>query len=276
MARTTPTYTPIGKYAFASLISVVLLIADLNYGTFSTVRGFFKASAIYTQLITESFFDGLKNSILLLQDNKILIRSNNNLRNQLLQVSTRDFIQNEIKTLSIDLQNLKIELRDLVGNADIEIFQIASFDLKNYLCCSYHQLYFKNPKKLIVANNSPVAIGSAFVGQTTGRDLNLIKAILFSDIRHILPIKVQDFYCNAKGTGKPLLISCIISDSATIVITQEGDNVFTSGLGGIFPKSVLIGEVDSINKISTESYEILIRLKTNPLDANFFGVMLSL
>ena len=66
MARTTPTYTPIGKYAFASLISVVLLIADLNYGTFSTVRGFFKASAIYTQLITESFFDGLKNSILLL------------------------------------------------------------------------------------------------------------------------------------------------------------------------------------------------------------------
>ena len=51
MARSTPTYTPAGKYVLGGIISTALLIADLNYQTFSAARGLTQASGIYTQLI---------------------------------------------------------------------------------------------------------------------------------------------------------------------------------------------------------------------------------
>ena len=48
MARSTPTYTPAGKYALGGIISIALLIVDLNYQTFASVRALTQASGIYT------------------------------------------------------------------------------------------------------------------------------------------------------------------------------------------------------------------------------------
>jgi len=49
MARSTPTYTPAGKYVLGGIISAALLISDLNYQAFSAARGFTQASGIYTK-----------------------------------------------------------------------------------------------------------------------------------------------------------------------------------------------------------------------------------
>ena len=275
MARTTPTYTPIGKYALAFLLSTILLISDLNYGTFSSVRGFLKAVTIHVQLVTGSFFDGLDHSISSFQANKKLVYLNLSLRDQLLQLQTKEFLENQIRSLSKDFQNSQTDLAELIGNFDIELFQIASFDLKNYLCCSSHNLYLQNPKKLEVGNNLPIASGKNFIGQTAGRDIDLIKVILLSDISHVLPIKLKDFHCNARGVGKPLLIACITDEHEKFLHIKVGDVVFTSGLGGVFPKNISLGKVASVNKISLGGYKILIMLDGNPLDKNLFGVIFS-
>ena len=51
MARSTPTYTPAGKYVLGGIISIALLTVDLNYQTFTSARALTQASGIYTQLI---------------------------------------------------------------------------------------------------------------------------------------------------------------------------------------------------------------------------------
>ena len=50
---------------------------------------------------------------------------------------------------------------------------------------------------------------------------------------------------------------------------QIGDIVFTSGLGGIFLKDVEIGFISEIISITSDDIEIIITLKTNPLEENF-------
>ena len=54
---------------------------------------------------------------------------------------------------------------------------------------------------------------------------------------------------------------------------QIGDTIYTSGLGGIFLKDIEIGFISAINTYSINEIEVLITLKTNPLEETFYGIM---
>ena len=69
--------------------------------------------------------------------------------------------------------------------------------------------------------------------------MNFIEVILLSDREHVaLPIKSDFFYCDARGKGKPMLISCKLNHQNHDLKNKIGDIVFTSGLYGIFLKDV--------------------------------------
>ena len=158
----------------------------------------------------------------------------------------------------------------------MQSFKIASFDLKNYLCCSSHTLHLRNPNKLDIADNLPVSNGHTFIGQTSGRDLNLVKVILLSDASHILPIKIKDFYCNAGGAGRPLEIKCVAPKNLESSNLEVNDLALSSGLGGVFPNNIVIGKISSIIDNNLNETEILIRLNGDPLQQNYFGISLGL
>jgi cell shape-determining protein MreC len=273
MARTTPTFTPIGKYALAFLISLALMVGDLSYGTFSPLRGFFKASSLYSQLIVSNLLNSVEHTIASFQDKKSLLRSNEMLRTELLQMQTKDFLKRQSDSISNDLIQLEGEFQDLIKNIDVKIFKIASFGLKNYLCCSAHELYLLNPQKLEIGQNLPVSNGKSFIGQTAGKNFSLIKVIMLSDIDHVLPVKSKNLFCNARGAGKPLFISCITDDHEDLNGNKVNDPIFTSGLGGIFPRDVLVGTISSITELSLERHEIMIKLAANPLNENYLGIL---
>jgi len=272
MARTTPTYTPIGKYAAGVILSGLLLFSDINYGTFSPIRGLLKSSVIYSKLATGKLVERAQVSIALFQNNKNLILINDQLRERILKMEASLFLDRQLKAVDNNLVNLSNHLNDLKGGYTAQIFEIADFDLKNYQCCSFHNLYLKKPEEITVNKHSPVASDKAFVGQTLRVDLDIIKVILFSDINHVLPVKSKDLYCNARGTGEPLFISCRIELNNSRSI-QLGDIIYTSGLGGIFPKDSPIGVISSIKNIGSSENEILIKLDSNPLDQTFFGII---
>ena len=121
--------------------------------------------------------------------------------------------------------------------------------------------------------NVPVFGGSSFIGQTKDTYLGFIEVILFSDTSHVLPVKSDYFYCDARGRGKPMLISCSLAQNNEDFQNQIGDIVFTSGLGGIFFKDVEIGFISSINPVSIDETEVLITLKANPLNEIFYGII---
>ena len=275
MARTTPTFTPVGKYALAILVSLSLLISDINYQTFSSIRGFVQAAGIYSELLIDSFTTKITKFNSIYEDKKELIKVNKDLQNALLKLQNKIFLEKTSQVSANDLINLYDETLDLSQGKEAPVFKIASFGLKNYLCCSSHSLYLKNPKKLKVAVNLPVTNGDTFIGQTSSLDLNLIKVILFSDAAHILPVKIKNFFCNARGAGKPLLISCRVNKSSEFLKIQNNDPVLTSGLGGIFPRDIPIGKVININNSILNESEIIIALNVSPLKSNYFGVLVN-
>ena len=276
MARTTPTFTPVGKYALAIIVSFFLLISDINYQTFSSARGFVQATGIYSLLIIDSVTSNITKLNVIHKDKQKLMKINKDLKNQLSMLQNIVFLEKKSTVLVNDLINLQGEILTLSQAKEAFIFEIASFGLKNYLCCSSHSLYLKNPQKLKVSANLPVANGNSFIGQTSSTDINLIKVILFSDTDHILPVKINNFFCNAKGAGKPLLITCKAITNLEFLKIRNNDPVFTSGLGGVFPKNISIGRVININNSVSNESKITIALDASPLKSNYFGVLINL
>ncbi len=275
MARTTPTHTPALKYILACLLSMALLFSDVRYQTFSPLRGSIQAVGIYSQLFLESFASKLFAFTSTYEDQKTLTRQNAELRSELQKIENKLFLKEQSQRISTDIINMQDRLKELADQRHPQVFKIASFGLKDYLCCSQHILHLQNPSEFDISINLPVAVDKTFVGQTSKKNLNLIEVILFSDISHILPVKINEFHCNAQGTGKPMLVKCIVNKELKIFGIQENIKVMTSGLGGIFPKDIRIGRVLSINKMSSNKFEIEITLDGNPMEHNYFGILAS-
>ena len=273
MARSTPSYTPVRNYALGFFLSAFLLFSDISYGTFAPLRGFVHASNLYAQLVASSMFENISNSLSSFQQNKNLAQENKELREQIRKIRTQDFIQRKDTEESLKIIDLQETLIDSLKTKNINIFKIASIDLKNYFCCSTHRIFLHNSNQAQVAENTPVFAGGSFIGQTKNTYLNFIEVILFSDIKHLLPIKSNYFYCNARGKGKPMLISCKLNKNIDDFQNKIGDSIFTSGLGGIFLKDIEIGMISAINSISINEIEVVITLKTDPLEENFFGMI---
>ena len=273
MARPTPTYTPLRNYAIGFSLSLLLLFSDINYGTFAPLRGFLNASTLYAQMFARGIFENLSMTLTSIQKNKSLLEENKELRDQILQIRTMDFISRKNNENNIQIINFHKDLIRSLENDDLDIYKIASIDLRNYLCCSTHRIYLKNTNDIPLDSNLPVFAAGSFIGQTKGTYLNIIEVILFSDTSHVLPIKSNFFYCDAKGKGKPMLISCKLNQNSENFKNEIGDIIYTSGLGGIFLKDIEIGFISSINAFSINEVEVLITLKANPLEETFYGIM---
>ena len=273
MARSTPTYTPIRNYAIGILLSAILLFSDITYGAFTPLRGFVNASALYAQMISSGILENISNTFYSFKKNRNLLNENKELKEQILQIRTKDFIERKNREENIKIINFQKEVISSLNNNYIDIYKIASMDLRNYFCCSVHRIFLQNTKNASIEKNVPVFAGNSFIGQTKDTYLNIIEVILFSDTSHVLPVKSNFFYCDARGKGKPMLISCKLNQNNENFKNQIGDIIYTSGLGGMFLKDMEIGFISSINSSSINEVEVLITLKANPLEETVYGII---
>ena len=271
MARYTPTNTPIRNYAIAFFLSVFFLYTDISHQTFAPLRGIMNASILYFQVISKSIVQNISFTFSSIKQNKYLLQENKKLREQTLQIGLKDFIEKKDNDEKTQVINFQKTLSSTFKSNGINVFKIASIDLRNYFCCSSHKVFLHNPNKIKIKKNFPVFAGNSFVGQTHKTYMNFIEVILLSDTEHVLPIKSDFFYCDARGIGKPMLISCKLNDND--FENQIGDTVLTSGLGGIFLKDVEIGFISEIIPTTSNEIEVVITLKTNPLEENFYGII---
>ena len=273
MARSTPTYTPLRNYAIGFFLSALLLFSDISYGAFAPLRGFINASSLYAQMISNDIFENIGETFSSFQRNKNILQENKELKEKILQIRTKDFIHKKDNEEKIQIINFHKYLINSLKNEDVAIYKIASIDLRNYLCCSTHRIFLRNAENISLGKNSPVFAGESFVGQIKDSYLNFIEVILLSDTSHILPIKSNFLYCDAKGKGKPMLISCKVNKTSKNFNNQIGDTVYTSGLGGVFLKDIEIGFISAITSFSISEVEVLITLKANPLEETFYGII---
>jgi len=273
MARSTPTYTPVRNYAIGCFLSAFFLFSDISYEAFTPLRGFVNASTLYAQMASNGIFENISATFSSLKVNKNLIQENKELKEHILEIRTMDFINKKDNEEKIQIINFHKDLINSLKNEDVAIYKIASIDLRNYLCCSTHRIFLRNAENVPVGKNSPVFAGESFIGQTKNSYLNFIEVILFSDFNHVLPIKSNFLYCDARGKGKPMFISCKVNKTSKNFNNQIGDTVYTSGLGGVFLKDIEIGFISAITSFSIDEVEVLITLKVNPLEETFYGIM---
>jgi cell shape-determining protein MreC len=273
MARSTPTYTPVRNYAFGFFLSLLLLFSDIRYEAFAPLRGFVNASTLYAQMISDGIFENISTTFSSFQRKRNILQENKELKDKILEINTKNFIDRRDDEEKLKIINFYKDSIDLLRNNNVNIYKIASIDLRNYLCCSTHRIFLKNTNNVSVDSNLPVFSRGSFIGQTKDTYLNIIEVILFSDTSHVLPIKSNFFYCDARGKGKPMLISCKLNQNYENFKNQIGDIVYTSGLGGMFLKDVEIGFISSINSFSINEVEVLITLKSNPLEETVYGIM---
>ena len=224
-------------------------------------------------MISRGISENISETFYSFQKNKNLLQQNKELKEKILQMRTKDFINRKENKEKIQIINFQKNLINLFKNDNVGIYKIASIDLRNYLCCSTHRVFLQNANNVSVSKNIPVFAGESFIGQIKNTYLNFIEVILFSDTSHVLPIKSNFFYCDARGKGMPMLISCKLNKNIEDFKNQIGDTVYTSGLGGIFLKDIEIGFISAITLLSINETEVFITLKTNPLEETFYGIM---
>ena len=208
-----------------------------------------------------------------IKQNKYILQENKKLRDQILQMDIQNFTEKKDTEKKSQLIDFQKTLSNIPKFSGVNVYKIASVDLRNYFCCSSHKIFLHNPNKIKIEKNLSVFAGASFIGQTKKTYMNFIEVILLSDREHVLPIKSDFFYCDARGTGKPMLISCKLNYQNHDFENRIGDIVFTSGLGGIFLKDVEIGFISEIIPISSSETEVVITLKANPLEENFYGII---
>ena len=74
--------------------------------------------------------------------------------------------------------------------------------------------------------------------------------------------------------GIPKKIFCDVDLTLGDKDFELKQKIYSSGLGGIFPKGIEIGSIYEIQDLTPKEVRIIIDLNADPLTSNYFGVLL--
>ena len=274
MSRVAPTRgSKTLSFLFISL-SALLLYLDTTYKSFESIKNIYKSFAISTSyILKKSTIDPISYIYELSIDKSYLLKENKELKLALDKSHLSNFI---ISKDSNFFANDKLIENFLTKNDISNIFylsKIKSFDTQLYFCCSQHRVFieiFNKPNISLVG--SAVINSSGILGQII-HDAGVQEVLLLSDKSHVLPVESENHFCNAKGNGDPGKIYCTYSTLLWPEEIKQGQSFFSSGMGGVYPRGLLIGHVGEIIKIDDSMIRFEIELISDPLQDNVLGVL---
>lgn len=274
MSRVAPTRgSKTLSFLFISL-SALLLYLDTTYKSFESIKNIYKSFAISTSyILKKSTIDPISYIYELSIDKSYLLKENKELKLALDKSHLSNFI---ISKDSNFFANDKLIENFLTKNDISNIFylsKIKSFDTQLYFCCSQHRVFieiFNKPNMSLVG--SAVINSSGILGQII-HDAGVQEVLLLTDKSHVLPVESENYFCNAKGNGDPGIIYCTYSTLLWPEEIKQGQSFFSSGMGGVYPRGLLIGHVGEIIKIDDSMIRFEIELISDPLQDNILGVL---
>ena len=274
MSRVAPTRgSKTLSFLFISL-SALLLYLDTTYKSFESIKNIYKSFAISTSyILKKSTIDPISYIYELSIDKSYLLKENKELKLALDKSHLSNFI---ISKDSNFFANDKLIKNFLTKNDISNIFylsKIKSFDTQLYFCCSQHRVFieiFNKPNMSLVG--SAVINSSGILGQII-HDVGVQEVLLLTDKSHVLPVESENHFCNAKGNGDPGIIYCTYSTLLWPEEIKQGQSFFSSGMGGVYPRGLLIGHVGEIIKIDDSMIRFEIELISDPLQDNVLGVL---
>ncbi len=185
--------------------------------------------------------------------------------------------RNTINILSKKLESMT-ELRENIDNNETPLIaDIIGHDTSYFR----KSILINIGKKQGASVDDTVVFGSALVGRITAAGNSSSRAMLITDPASNIPSRFLESRMQGmvQGTGDDTCIVKYISRNAE---TKEGDVVISSGIGGIFPKSIYIGDIVTVEdngaklfkdiklkpKIDFSKIEHVLVIKKNKVQSN--------
>lgn len=273
MARIAPGNTPKFAYVVLLILASLFIYLDLQYKTFTSTKNVFNSALLSSNLLIKNILlKPISNLYNLTTSKNDLIKLNRSLEDALETIRIENFLILNKATLFKNNEGLISYTESSAINSLYEIAAVSSFDTNLYKCCDSHKLFLFN-------NLSPFREGGTVInaegilGQISDSNMRVSEVILISDINHSMPVKLNNFYCNANGTGRPRILECKYDASLWPESFSIGDSFYSSGLGGIFPEGILIGNIKSIKFADNKETILEIESLANPLTQNHVMVI---
>lgn len=273
MARIAPGNTPKFAYVVLLILASLFIYLDLQYKTFTSTKNVFNSALLSSNLLIKNILlKPISNLYNLTTSKNDLIKLNRSLEDALETIRIENFLILNKATLFKYNEGLMSYTESSAINSLYEIATVSSFDTNLYKCCDSHKLFLFN-------NLSPFREGGTVInaegilGQISDSNKRVSEVILISDINHSMPVKLNNFYCNANGTGRPRILECKYDASLWPESFSIGDSFYSSGLGGIFPEGILIGNIKSIKLADNKETILEIESLANPLTQNHVMVI---
>ena len=273
MSRVAPTSGSKLLYFFFVCLSGLFLYIDLNYKSFAGIKFFYKTLSISSSFILKNAtVEPLKYLYEVSKDKTELINENKRLKKELDKSYISNFIISRDSKFFIDDDSIRnfLELNNI--KKVYHLAKLQYFDTEMYMCCSKHRAFIQTIKNNKSHIGSAVINEDGIIGQVIYGD-DISEVLLLSDSDHILPIVSGSHYCNARGSGKPQTIKCFYDKKVWQEKVSIGQEFYTSGMGGIYPKNILIGKVQEVREIDDNLIEFDINLVSSPLSSNVVGIL---
>jgi cell shape-determining protein MreC len=274
MSRVAPTSGSKALYFLCIALSSFLVYLDINYKSFERAKNLYKSFTISSSYLLKRvtidpfsyIFEISKEKSKLLEENKKLKRELNNsfITNFIISRDSKFFVDDAAIKKFLDLNNI---------NKPFHLARINFFDIEKYLCCSQHKMFIEifNNKDIDFVG-STVINNQGIVGQII-YNKSIAEVLLLTDISHVIPIISGNLFCNARGSGRPGVITCTYNKLIWPDSIEIGQEFFSSGMGGIFPSKVLIGNVSAIKNIDDTNINFDLDLVADPLQSIYVGVV---
>ena len=274
MARVAPNSGSKAIYLLCILSGSILLYLDIAYKSFDSIKNTYISTTITsTYLIKKITLDPFIYIYKLSLSKSYLINENKNLQVAL----DKSYLENFIVSRGHKFFKDDEAITALMSKYEIdEVFhasKIKYFDTTKYFCCDTHIMYIEVISSSgINFTGSAVVNSEGIIGQVIS-DNGVKQVLLLTDTSHYIPLETEGYFCNAKGSGKPGIISCSYSSLIWTNPVSNGQKLYSSGLGGIYPRGILIGYVQEITNIDETDIKIDISLITDPIKNSMLGII---
>ena len=275
MARIAPTPGQKLSFLIFTIISAIVLYFDITTNSFNSIKNEFKSFKISVKYVVKvSTFEPIQSLVKSFRNKDELISENKILREALDLSYLNNYMISRENIFYKDKEIIKKIHMNSEFSSTYNIAKLRNIDPNMYKCCDRHRMFLE-----IIKSNDHNFLESAvfnyqgIVGHIID-DNKFYEVLLLTDIAHSLPIKLEsnNFFCNAKGSGRAGYITCSYNPLVWTEEIRKNQTFYTSGLGGIYPKNVEIGHISSINYINSNETVFDIKLVSNPLDTDLFGV----
>ena len=274
MARVAPNSGSKAIYLLCILAGAILLYLDIAYKSFDSIKNTYISTTISsTYLLKKITVDPFIYLYDLSSSKSHLVNENKNLQAALDKSYLENFIVSRGDKFFMDDEAITVLMSKYEIDEVFHASKIKFFDTTKYFCCDTHIMYIEVISSSgIDFTGSAVINSEGIIGQVIS-DNGVKEVLLLTDTSHYIPLETEGYFCNAKGSGKPGIISCRYSSLIWTNPVSNGQKLYSSGLGGIYPRGILIGYVQEITNIDETDIKIDISLITDPIKNSMLGII---